>query len=44
MRRVSVGESCMEIKTEADSDDATDTECPHDDKPAVGMLSFFCDI
>ena len=34
-----IGESCMEIKTEADSNDMT--ECPHDDKPTIGMLDFF---
>ena len=32
---VLTGESCMEIKTEADSNDTT--ECPHDDEPTIGM-------
>jgi len=38
---VLIGESCMELKTEADSNDIT--EYPHidsSDKPAVGMLFF----
>jgi len=43
---VLIGESCMEKKTEADSNDTT--ECPNDDKPTVGMLALFysitCDI
>jgi len=33
---VLIGGSCMEIKTEADSNDIT--ECPHDDKPTTGMF------
>jgi len=31
-----IGGSCVEIKTEADSNDIT--ECPHDDKPTTGMF------
>ena len=31
-----IGVSCMEIKTEADSNDIT--LCSHDDKPSVGMF------
>ena len=34
-----IGESCVETMTEADSNDITD--CPHDDKPTIGMLVFF---
>ena len=33
---VLIGGSCVEIKTEADSNDIT--ECPHDDKPTTGMF------
>jgi len=33
-----LGESCMDIKTEADSNEVS--ECPHDDKPTIGMLGF----
>ena len=33
---VLTGGSCVEIKTEADSNDIT--ECPHDDKPTTGMF------
>jgi len=32
------GESCFEVKIEADSNDIT--EHPHDDKPSTGMLVF----
>ena len=32
------GESCVEVKIEADSDDIT--ECSHDDKPSIGMFGF----
>ena len=33
-----IGVSCMEIKTEADSNDIT--ECSRDDKPTIGMFGF----
>ena len=33
-----IGGSCVEIKTEADSNDIT--ECPHDDKLTMGMFGF----
>ena len=33
---VLIGGSCVDIKTEADSNDIT--ECPHDDKPTTGMF------
>ena len=32
-----LGASSMEVKTEADSNDIS--ECSHDDKPTIGMLS-----
>jgi len=32
------GESCFEVKIEADSNDIT--EHPHDDKPTIGVLGF----
>jgi len=32
----------VEIKTEADSNDTTESECSHDDKPTTGMLGFSC--
>jgi len=35
---VLTGESSMEMKTEADSNDIT--ECPHYDKPSIGRLGF----
>jgi len=33
-----IGVSCMEIKTEAHSNDIT--ECSHYDKPTIGMFGF----
>ena len=35
---VFIGGSCVEIKTEVDSDDVS--ECPHDGKLSTGMFGF----
>jgi len=35
-----LGVSSMEVKTESDAD-CMILECPHDDKPNIGMFSFF---
>jgi len=37
---VHVGESAVEIKTEADSNDITETANPLHDKPSTGMSGF----
>ena len=37
---VHAGESTVEIKTEADSNDITETASPLHDKPSTGMFGF----
>jgi len=36
---LSTGDNSMEIKSEADSNDAA--ECSHDDEPCTGMFGFY---
>ena len=35
------GESVVEIKTEADSNDITEIQYPHNDKPGTGTSGFY---
>ena len=37
-----IGESTVKIKTEADSNDITETASPLHDKPSTGMSGFLC--
>ena len=38
---IHVGVNDMEMMSEADSNDITDTECSHDDRPSDGMFATF---
>ena len=42
-----IGESAVEVKTEADSNDITEIQYPHNDKPGLGfydavICAFIC--
>ena len=39
---VHVGESTVEIKTEADSNDITESSYPLHNKPSIGVCGFLC--
>jgi len=41
---VHTGENAVEIKTEADSDDITETVYPLHDKPCTGMFGFLTSL
>jgi len=38
---IHVGVNDTEMMSEVDSNDITDTECSHDDRPSVGMFAVF---